>query len=280
MLDHLPYLTSAMHQFLFDLIVSMQKRFSPSESQKAALFQRAPPWFRVDGATYTTSKGKVHINFAKPCSCRKRQQTVTVGKACGLERAELVGEALKRRHGEHQVQTATAAAPATDEEVSNRQVAEIERLEKALKVQRAASAEFEYQAGMNKRKFNESEHAVDELRKAKGIKTMHDNKRCAIDPANRTPFGAGVKSAKMRGERGTGIEELLEVHCEGSEAKLLDIVYAIIEKYKLKAQVKGHFGITVNQTNAYIVARAAAALQELKHCRKSMCSAMIFSSKV
>ena len=120
---------------------------------------------------------------------------------------------------------------------------------------------------MLKRKFNESEHAVNELRKAKGLKTSHANKRCAIDPANRTPFGATFRSTKMRGERGTWIEELLEVHCEGSGTKLLDIVYAIIEKYKLKAQVKGHFGITVGQTNAYIVGRAKEALKELKHCR-------------
>ena len=113
MLDHLPYLIDHCNAplFLFDLIVSMQKRFSPSESQKAALFQRAPPWFRVDGATYTISKGNVHINFAKPCSCGRRQQSISVGKLHGLERAEAVRAALERIHGQcHDKPTETAPA--------------------------------------------------------------------------------------------------------------------------------------------------------------------------
>ena len=214
------------------------------------------------------SKGvkDVNVNFAKPCAgCKMRQQTVSVGKSKGLEKAEKIGAAVARRH-ENCHQTVPAPAPNPEAAFLQSQ-AEIERLERELTKQRQRAFNFERDCGMLKRKFNESEHAVNELRKAKGLKTWHDNKRCAIDPANRTPFGVGVRSAKMRGERGTGIEELLEVHCEGSEAKLLDVVYAIIGKYHLQAQVKGHFGITVDATNAYIVGRAKAALKELKHCR-------------
>ena len=70
---------------------------------------------------------------------------MSVGKLRGLERAAKVGAALVRLHSHGQAATATASAPATGEEVFQQQAAEIERLEKALKVQRAASAEFEHE---------------------------------------------------------------------------------------------------------------------------------------
>ena len=137
---------------------------------------------------YTKSVGRIHLNFSQSYSCGQRQQSVSVGNSRGVERAEKVGATLVRLHGEHQVQTATAAAPATGEEVFNQQVAEIERLEKALKVQRAASAEFEHQAGLCKRKAAEFDAAATKTATAKRVKTAHSKKRCDIDPTNRTPF--------------------------------------------------------------------------------------------
>ena len=247
--------------------MAKQKHLSQSQSQIAALLQCAPPWFARDGCTFTKSAGRIHLNFAKACSCGRRQQTVNVGNSRSLERAEKVGAALAKSHNEHQPATVTASAPKTGEEVLQQQATDIERLEKALQVQRVASAEFEHQAGVNKRKAEAFDAAGTKTAHAKRVKTAKEKKRQDINPTNRTAFGEGVRSAKMRGERGTGIEEMLEVHCEGSEAKLLDIVYAIIGKYNLQAQVKGHFGITVDATNAYIVGRAKAALKELKHCR-------------
>ena len=109
---------------------------------------------------YTKSVGRIHLNFSQPCSCGQRQQSVSVGNSRGVERAEEVGATLVGLHGEYQVKTATAAAPATSEEVSNQQVAEIERLEKALKVQRAALAGFEHQAGLYKQKATKFDAAA------------------------------------------------------------------------------------------------------------------------
>ena len=39
-----------------------------------------------------------------------------------------------------------------------------------------------------------------------------------------------------------GIVKTLEFHCEGSEAKLLDVVCALIKKYKLQDAVAGYCG--------------------------------------
>ena len=244
-----------------------QKHFSPAQSEIAALLQCAPPWFVRDGCTFTKSTGKIHLNFSQPCSCGKRQQTVSVGNSRGVERAEKVGATLVRLHGEHQVQTTTAAAPATGEEVFNQQVAEIERLEKALKVQRAASAEFEHQAGLYKRKAAEFDATAAKTATAKRVKTGRDNKSEPIVRENQTAFGEGVRSSKMLGTRGVGIIKVMEDQCEGSEAKLLDIVCDLIRRYELEDAVAAHLGASTESTAQYIVKRARAALAELKHCR-------------
>ena len=120
---------------------------------------------------------------------------MSVGNSRGVERAEKVGATLVRLHGEHQVQTTTAAAPATGEEVFNQQVAEIERLEKALKVQRAASAEFEHQAGLYKQKATKFDAAATktEYSHGKRVKTGRDNKSEPIVRENQTAFGEGAR---------------------------------------------------------------------------------------
>lgn len=247
--------------------MAKQKHLSQSQSQIAALLQCAPPWFVRDGCTFTKSTGKIHLNFAKACSCGRRQQTVPIGNSRALERAEKVGAALGRTHNEHQTATVTASAPATGEEVLQQQAADIERLKKALKVQRAASSEFEHQAGVNKRKAEAFEAARTKTAIDKRVKTAKDNKAQPIDHDNQTPFGKGVRSSKMLGTRGVGIVQVMEEHCEGSQAKLLDIIKDLIGRYKLQDAVAAHLGASTESTAQYIVKRARAALKELKHCR-------------
>ena len=186
-----------------------------------------------------------------------------------LERAQKVEAALGRAHNEHVRATAELAASCSCDGRGGLSAAG----SKNRTARKGAESTARCISGVRAPGWGEQaegrsvRRSCDEDCHAKRVKTAKGNKRCEIDPTNRTPFGETVRGAKMRGERGTGIEEMLEVHCEGSEAKLLDIVYAIIGKYKLQAQVKGHFGITVDATNAYIVGRAKAALKELKHCR-------------
>ena len=88
--------------------MAKQKHFSKSQSEIATLLQCAPPWFVRDGCTFTKSTGKIHLNFAKACSCGQRQQPMSVGKLRGLERAEKVGTTLVRLHSYDQASTATA----------------------------------------------------------------------------------------------------------------------------------------------------------------------------
>lgn len=248
-----------------------QKRFSPTEAATTALLQCTPSWFVRVGTTFTKGTGKIYLNFAKACvnpHCAKpRQQTISVGQSHGLELAQKVGVAVEARHGSCQGNTATAAAPATGEEVFRRQVAEIERLEKALRVQRAASAEFEHQAGVNKRKAEAFDAAGTKTAHAKRVKTGRDNKSEPIVRENQTAFGEGVRSTKMLGTRGVGIVKVMEDHCEGSEAKLLDVVCDLIRRYNLEDAVAAHLGASTESTAQYIVKRARAALAELKHCR-------------
>jgi hypothetical protein len=162
-----------------------QKRFSQNEAATTALLQCTPSWFVRTGTTFTKGSGKIYLNFAKPCvnpHCDKpRQQTISVGQSHGLELAQKVGVALEKRHGSCQGHTTTAAAPATGEEFFRQQVTE---LEKALKVQRAASAEFEHQAGVYKRKAEAFDAAATMTATAKRVKTAKENKRCDIDPTN------------------------------------------------------------------------------------------------
>ena len=73
------------------------------------------------------SKGAkdVNVNFAKPCAgCKMRQQTVSVGKSKGLDKAEKIGAAVARRH-ENCHQTVSAPAP-------NPEAAFLQSQEKAL----------------------------------------------------------------------------------------------------------------------------------------------------
>ena len=221
----------------------------------------------MDGATYTTSKGKVHINFAKPCSCGRRQQSISVGKLHGLERAEAVRAALERIHGQcHDKPTETAPAE-TAEAIVQRRQQEIERVAKELSVQKAKAAEFEHQAGLFKRKAALFDEGKAKESTGKRVRTWHDNMRLPIDPANRTAFGDGVLSSKMCGDRGTWICGILEEHCQGSEAKLLEIVYSIVKRYNLREQVTRYLGYSIDLTNAFIVDRMASIMSELKHCR-------------
>ena len=103
------------------------------------------------------------------------------------------------------LQQLLANAPATGVKVSQQQAAEIERLEKALKVQRAASTEFKHQAGLYKRKAAEFNAAATQTPNGKRVKTGRDNKSKPIVRENQTAFGEGVRSSKMLGTRGVGV---------------------------------------------------------------------------
>ena len=56
---------------------------------------------------------------------------------------------------------------------------------------------------MNKRKAEAFDAAGTKTAHAKRVKTAKGNKRCDIDPTDRTAFGEGVRSAKMRGDAGS-----------------------------------------------------------------------------
>ena len=59
----------------------------------------------------------------------------------------------------------------------------------------------------------------------------------------------------------------MEYWCEGSQLKALDLVMSMLKCWKLQELVAARIGATCDKTNAYIVARAKAALQQLKHYR-------------
>ena len=108
----------------------------PAPNPNAQWLKCMPPWFVREGSA-VKSKGvkDVNVNFAKPCAgCKMRQQTVSVGKSKGLEKAEKIGAAVARRHEKcHQ----TVPAPAPNPEAAFLQSqAEIERLERELTKQR------------------------------------------------------------------------------------------------------------------------------------------------
>ena len=93
----------------------------------------------------------VYVNFVVACSsCNKKQQTTSVGNSNGLAKAQIIGDAIERKHRQCQVTTAPQDPFLTS-------AAEIERLEKELGQQRRQMDEFQREIGQLKRT---AEHKV------------------------------------------------------------------------------------------------------------------------
>ena len=244
----------------------MSQQKLPTPCHHAAMLQFAPPWFQRVGSTVKKKGTKdVNVNFAVACSgCKKKQQTISVGSSNGLAKATLIGDAIKRAHDQCQVITPSCTAPQDPFLAST---AEIERLEKELGQQRRQMDEFQRENGQLKRTAEQARLNKQQQSTAQRLKTGKDNKAQPIVRDNQTPFGKGVRSSKMLGTRGVGIVKVMEDHCEGSEAKLLDVVCDLIRRYNLEDAVAAHLGASTESTAQYIVKRARAALAELKHCR-------------
>jgi hypothetical protein len=244
----------------------MAQQKLPKPCPHAAMLQFAPPWFQRVGST-VKKKGlrDVYVNFAVACSgCNKKQQTISVGNSNGLAKATLIGDAIKRKHDQCQVVTPSCTAPQDPFLAS---AAEIERLEKELGQQRRQMDEFQRENGQLKCAAEQVKLTTQQVSTAKRLKTNNTLKSKPIDPENRTPFGRGVLSTRMLGTRGVGIVDMLEVHCEGSQEKLVSIVHSIIDRFNIRDRMVADFGVALDQTNALIVGQLRSVLQELKQCR-------------
>jgi hypothetical protein len=152
------------------------------------------------------------------------------------------------------------------------ETAEIERLEfKELGQQRRQMEEFQRENGQLKRAAEQVKQTTQQVSTAKRLKTTATNKQCVIDPTNHTSFGDGMLSSKMRGERGIGICEVLEGHCEGSETKLLAIIHSIIKCYGLRDQMTASLGINIDRTNSFIKCCCGSLAAALRRPSRSPC---------
>jgi hypothetical protein len=227
---------------------------------KTSLFAQLPSWFDKKGCKFTEGPTDVYLYFSKACSCGKAKQSVSVGKTKGTERAAMLAAAVSRVHEKCQ----TAAAPQTDEEVIAVAQSEIARLNKAVNVQRQKATQFEAQSGLLKRKVADGQQLKTQAATDKRLKTIAKSKRAPIVRSNEEAFGAGMLSHRMLAPADLpgGVVPTLEYHCEGSHAKLLDVVLYLINRYHLTDEVAAVLCAGADNTNKYIVQRARAALAD------------------
>ena len=248
--------------------MSKQSQLPAADPHKYWL-QSTPAWFeRVGSKVNKKGKTGVYVNFAKPCcGCGLRQQSIGVGSSTGLAKAQIIGDAIKRVHENCQAVTDATETCTAPQDPFLASAAEIERLEKELGQQRRQMDEFQRENGQLKRAAEQVKLTTQQVSTAKRLKTNNTLKSKPIDPENRTPFGRGVLSTRMLGTRGVGIVDMLEVHCEGSQEKLVSIVHSIIDRFNIRDRMVADFGVALDQTNALIVGQLRSVLQELKQCR-------------
>jgi hypothetical protein len=245
--------------------MSQQTRLSEKGMARAGMFAQMPGWFDRHASTFSESPNNVHLTFAKPCVCGKAQQTVWVGKAKGGEKAKKLAAAVVKHHANCQQ---TSAVPQDPEKLIAVAQAEIARLDKAVVAQRKRAGQFEDENGLLQRKLQQGEAAQVKQSVQKRLKTQAAIARAPIVDSNQEAFGKGLLSHHLlaKAETPGGIVATLEYHCEGSHAKLLDIVTYLISRYDLSDEVAAQLGAGADETNKHIVQRARAALQELKKC--------------
>lgn len=245
--------------------MATQTHLSMAGMQKTGLLEKMPSWFDQQACTFTENSKNVFLTFAKPCRCGATKQTAYVGLTKGLERATKLAACFVKTHGNC---APTSPKTLTAEEVLEASAAEIARLGKALKAQRRQVVEFEAQAVDLKRKVAQGDSDRTALITLKRLKTTAAGRQVRVDPENVEEFAAGMKSHCMLAdaEQPGGILSTIEYWCRGSQKKLLTIVFDVIKRYDLDAQVAAELGAGADTVNKYIVQRLRAGLQELKKC--------------
>ena len=124
--------------------------------EKDDLLAQMPSWLDKVNCTVQCTAADVQMTFHCNCSTtatKTIQRKIYVGKKVGVERARHIGALIAKEH-DH-CWAAPAPLKTTQEmfEASNR---EIERLEKALSVQRARAEKFEADNGLLKRKLEQT----------------------------------------------------------------------------------------------------------------------------
>jgi hypothetical protein len=78
----------------------MAQQKLPKPCPHAFMLQFAPPQFQREKSTVNKKGLKdVYVNFAVACnSCNKKQQTISVGNSNGLAKAQIIGDAIERKH--------------------------------------------------------------------------------------------------------------------------------------------------------------------------------------
>ena len=250
--------------------VMKQRKLSKVGLEKDNLLAQMPTW--LDKANCKIYCGAADVQMTFHCRCsttaaKTIQRKIYVGKKVGVERARHIGALIAKEHND------CWAAPAplkTAQEMFEHSNSEIERLEKALSVQRARAEEFEADNGLLKRKLEQTVDIRTANSQRKRQTTNAVLRQAEIDSSNQEPWGENMASYTMTAtskDKPSGIVQTMEYWCEGSQLKALDLVMSMLKRWKLQELVAARIGATCDKTNAYIVARAKAAMQQLKHYR-------------
>jgi hypothetical protein len=115
-------------------------------------------------------------------------------------------------------------------------------------------------------KVEEADDAKMSMTELKQQKTRAEGRSAEWDNACVDSFSTANLSTAMLSEK-TGINDCMKHWCNGSPAKVAQIVMSLIKKHGLEEQVAADLGRERCETNDYIVNRARSALQALKKCR-------------
>ena len=194
-----------------DILASMQQQGDPRND---ALLVQAPSWLdkRTTKVSERSCGKKIDLFFFCPgCSpCKKKQMTVSVCAAANDNgKANKIAIALRDRHGCH---VDTKEAPVKEQQLRN-EVGQIKR--------KPAVAQSELRAA--DRKVAKAADAQAQVTEDKRQASRAALRRVGFDSSITEGFDPANKSTAMHAPD-TGIIDSLKRWCQGSNAKLLQLV--------------------------------------------------------
>ena len=234
--------------------------------QQAALMKPMPAWLHREEACVKETGTHLQVTFRCKCRASKQQVSVRLKKGESPDAAAIrLAELVNGRHGACALPT-----PPLDEmsllEVAAESVKRLANISsdckdlKRRKVHLAATNELLHA------KVQQGEAAVKVLTEVKRLKSMGAKRRMEWDPVDASCFDKHSKCKAMNATE-HGLEDTLKYWCQGSKAKLLQLILAVIQRHDLKEQVLLELCGTSDATNTYIVQQARSALAELKACK-------------